>query len=223
VLRGKLASIDRTTKASDYPGRATAEEVAALVARIGLKWPGSTWGWDTHQGWEGGADLRSLPVRRVGRAGRVPRGSGSQLENVVVLVMTEFDALIAEKYRWHRSRSRLRHMFGGPVRGGVARQVAGLGPAALRRRDLAVTTDYRDVLAERHGHAGAREAASVVPGHALARSRPAEAAGGRPEPLVPPVPGPRVVISLARPEPRIPGACAHHPTRDPGSRLLPAR
>jgi uncharacterized protein (DUF1501 family) len=61
-------------------------------------------------------------------------------------------------------------LWGGPVRGGkVHGQWPGLSAAErFEGRDLAVTTDYRDVLAEvAEKHLGARDRARVVPGHTL--------------------------------------------------------
>jgi uncharacterized protein (DUF1501 family) len=64
--------------------------------------------------------------------------------------------------------------MGGAVRGGkVYGRWPGLSAGALHEgRDLALTTDFRDLLAELlAGHLGARDLAPVFPRHRTGRSR----------------------------------------------------
>jgi uncharacterized protein (DUF1501 family) len=65
-------------------------------------------------------------------------------------------------------------VLGGGVRGSrVAGRWPGLDPAArYEGRDVAVTTDFRDLFAEiLTRHLGARDLAAVFPGHAVSEER----------------------------------------------------
>lgn len=168
----KLAEIERTTNASDYPAGARGlAEVAALVrARVGLR---AAWldvgGWDTHQGQN--ARLGRL-FEGLGKGlAAFRKDLGSELERVVVLVMSEFGRTVAENGTGGTDHGHASAMLvmGGRVRGGkVYGEFPGLAPEArYQGRDLAVTIDYRDVLAElAAGQVGARDVTSVVPGYA---------------------------------------------------------
>lgn len=167
----QLARIERDVRAADYPeGARPLAELAALVrADVGLR---VAWidvgGWDTHQG-------------QAARLGRLCDGLGkglaafrqdlgAALEHVVLLVMTEFGRTVAENGTGgtDHGHGSVMLLLGGHVKGGkVYGKWPGLAPEArFEGRDLAVTTDYRDVLAElARGQLGAGDAARVVPGH----------------------------------------------------------
>jgi len=167
----QLAKLERDTRAGDYPdGARPLAEVAALIrADVGLT---TAWldvgGWDTHQAQ--GQRLGRL-FDGLGKGLAAFRADlGKDLERVVLLVMSEFGRTVAENGTGGTDHGHGTAMllFGGPVRGG---KVHGVWPGLAREqryeaRDLAVTTDYRDVLAElATGHVGARDASGVVPGH----------------------------------------------------------
>jgi uncharacterized protein (DUF1501 family) len=171
----RLAAVE--VRAADYPegARPLADVVALVRADVGLRvaWIDAG-GWDTHQA-QGGADSGRLArgFDALGKGLAAFRTDlGPDLERVVVLVMTEFGRTVAENGtggtdHGHGSAMLL---WGGPVRGGkVHGQWPGLSAAErFEGRDLAVTTDYRDVLAEvAEKHLGARDRARVVPGHTL--------------------------------------------------------
>jgi uncharacterized protein (DUF1501 family) len=101
---------------------------------------------------------------------------GSRMQDVVVLTMSEFGRAVAENGNRGTDHGHANAMFvvGGPVKGG---QVYGRWPglAAAQRhegRDLAVTTDFRDVFAEIAArHLGVRDVRAVFPGFDARRER----------------------------------------------------
>jgi uncharacterized protein (DUF1501 family) len=136
------------------------------VAAIGLG------GWDTHinQGNHNGqlADhLRPLGEGLVALA----RGSGEVWRDTVVVVLSEFGRTFRENGNrgTDHGHGNVIWVMGGTVNGGrVYGDWPGLAPAQLyQRRDLAVTTDFRTVLAailERHMRLGDRQLEAVLPG-----------------------------------------------------------
>lgn len=128
-------------------------------------------GWDTHnfQGAEDGLLGRNLAQLGDGVAA-FARDLGDGMGDVVLLTMSEFGRTVAENgtggtdHGWGTAFLAV----GGGVRGGrVHGRWPGLAPEArFEGRDLAVTTDYRDVLAELLvGHLGVASTASVFPRH----------------------------------------------------------
>ena len=127
-------------------------------------------GWDHHQN-EGGAEGQL--------AGRLREFSqslsafwtdmGAQAEDVVVVTMSEFGRTARENGTRGTDHGHANVMFvmGGPVRGGrVYGRWPGLAPEQLNEgRDLAVTTDFRQVLAEAaFKQIGARDLNLTFPG-----------------------------------------------------------
>ncbi len=127
-------------------------------------------GWDHHQN-EGGAEGQL--------AGRLREFSqslsafwtdmGTQAEDVVVVTMSEFGRTARENGTRGTDHGHANVMFvmGGPVRGGrVYGRWPGLAPEQLNEgRDLAVTTDFRQVLAEAaFKQIGARDLNLTFPG-----------------------------------------------------------
>ena len=171
----RLKSLEQTSARAGYPEAARGlADVARLVrADVGLRvaWIDAG-GWDTHQG-QGGADGGRLPRAFDALAKGLAafrKDLGRDLERVVVLVMTEFGRTVAENGTGGTDHGHGSAMLllGGPVRGGrVHGTWPGLAPEQrYEGRDLAVTTDYRDVLAEiSERHLGARDPGGVLPGH----------------------------------------------------------
>ncbi len=98
------------------------------------------------------------------------------MRDVVVVTMSEFGRTVRENGNAGTDHGHGSAMLvlGGPVRGGrVLGRWPGLDPAArFEGRDLAVTTDFRDVLTELLvRHLGADDVAPVFPGHAVDASR----------------------------------------------------
>jgi uncharacterized protein (DUF1501 family) len=130
-------------------------------------------GWDTHV--TQGKDIGFQPARLRELGGSLSafcQDIGSQLENVTVVVMTEFGRRAYENTGLGTDHGRGGAWFviGGGVRGGhVYTKWPGLSAAQLDGgNDLKVTTDYRDVLADVLIHRmGATQLSSVFPEHSL--------------------------------------------------------
>jgi uncharacterized protein (DUF1501 family) len=106
--------------------------------------------WDTHQG----QSTRLTPLlQSFGRGlAAFTRDLGDRMEDVVVLTMSEFGRTARENGNAGTDHGHANVMFaiGGPVKGG---RVYGKWPGLEREqlnedRDLALTTDFRDVFAE---------------------------------------------------------------------------
>jgi uncharacterized protein (DUF1501 family) len=95
---------------------------------------------------------------------------GDRMEDVVVVTMSEFGRTAKENGNRGTDHGHANVMFvmGGPVKGGkVYGQWPGLAHEQLyEERDLALTTDFRDVLGEAvYSHLGNRSLKSVFPGY----------------------------------------------------------
>jgi len=99
------------------------------------------------------------------------RDLGDQMADVVVVTMSEFGRTVKENGSRGTDHGHGNAMviMGGPVRGG---KVYGRWPGLDRQqlwqgRDLAITTDFRDVFAEVvRDHLGAKDLARIFPGYA---------------------------------------------------------
>ena len=95
---------------------------------------------------------------------------GDRMDDVVVVTMSEFGRTAKENGNRGTDHGHANYMFalGGPVKGG---KVYGRWPGLEREqlyqgRDLALTTDFRDVLGELVArHSGNRDLSSVFPGY----------------------------------------------------------
>lgn len=155
-------------------------EVAGLIkADIGLE---CAWidlpGWDTHRQQGSSTDGELSPqLNRLGQALATFRADlGPAFERVVVVVMSEFGRTAGENGTGgtdHGHGGTLL-VLGGPVKGGrVLGQFPVLAPEQLYEgRDVPVTTDFRDVLAEIcERHLRLPDAAALFPGFQLDRAR----------------------------------------------------
>jgi uncharacterized protein (DUF1501 family) len=124
-------------------------------------------GWDHH-----GNENQQLPnLLRQFSAGIVSfcQEMGDRMEDIVLVTMSEFGRTAAENGNGGTDHGHGSFMMviGGPVRGG---QVYGKWPGLEKEqlfegRDLAVTTDYREVLSELvRGHLGQQNLSTVFPG-----------------------------------------------------------
>jgi uncharacterized protein (DUF1501 family) len=141
--------------------------VEAAFAEIG--------GWD-HHGNEN-PQLSNL-LRQFGSAlAAFSQDMGDRMADIVVVTMSEFGRTAQENGNagTDHGHGDVMMVLGGPVRGG---KVYGRWPGLEKEqlfegRDLAVTTDYRDVLGELvSGHLGQKNLAQVFPGY-----RPGESLG----------------------------------------------
>jgi uncharacterized protein (DUF1501 family) len=177
TLREVEARGPRSAAQAQYPRSAfgsALRQVAQLVkADVGLEVAyAELGGWDTHVN-QGGADgqlaTRLADVARTLAAFVEDLGTGMQ--DVVVVTMSEFGRTVAENGTRGTDHGHGNAMIvlGGPVRGGrVYGRWPGLDEAALvDGRDLAITTDFRDVFCEVvTSHLGVKDLRAVFPKHA---------------------------------------------------------
>lgn len=123
-------------------------------------------GWDHHANENG--QLQGLLFQFSNSLAAFARDLGARMSDVVVVTMSEFGRTAAENGNQGTDHGHggVMMVLGGPVRGGKIHGTwPGLEPEQLfEGRDLAVTTDYRDVLSEIvRGHLG-QDSNPVFPG-----------------------------------------------------------
>ncbi len=130
-------------------------------------------GWDTHQN-QGNANGQLANRLRDFSAGLAAfwTDMGDQAENVVVVTMSEFGRTARQNGTAGTDHGHANVMFvlGGPVKGGkIYGKWPGLSDGQLHEdRDLAITTDFRQVLGEAaYKTLGARNLELVFPGAQL--------------------------------------------------------
>lgn len=170
---------------AEYPrgplGRSLAQVAQLIKQDVGLEVAfAEVGGWDHHVN-EGGVEgqLASSLKLFSDALAAFRQDLGDRMADVLALTMTEFGRTARENGNRGTDHGHSSVMFalGGPVRGGkVYGQWPGLGPDQLYEgRDLALTTDFRDVFAEalvRHlGHLGARHTPAVFPGFDVSPQR----------------------------------------------------
>jgi uncharacterized protein (DUF1501 family) len=171
----------RPDNGADYPRTAfgqALQQIAQLTkAGVGLEVAfAEAGGWDTHvnQGSVQGQLAARLDDFSRSIAALVT-DLGNRMADVVVLTMSEFGRAVAENGNRGTDHGHGNAMFalGGGIRGG---KVYGRWPGLsveqrYDRRDLAVTTDFRDVFAEIVvRHLGLSDASRVFPGHVVRQS-----------------------------------------------------
>jgi uncharacterized protein (DUF1501 family) len=128
-------------------------------------------GWDTHinQGAAEGQLANHLRPLGEGLA-TLSRSLGSQLDDIAIVVLSEFGRTARENGNGgtDHGHGNVMWLLGGAVRGAkVYGRWPGLAPESLYEgRDLAVTTDFRDVigaLLAQHMNLGAAQLAAVFP------------------------------------------------------------
>ncbi|MGH7752508.1 MAG: DUF1501 domain-containing protein [Gemmatimonadales bacterium] len=143
---GSLREIARLIKAGAVP--------RVAVTRLG--------GWDTHVNQGSSEGQLAVRLRDLGLGlAAFARDVGERMRSVVVLTMSEFGRTIGENGNGGTDHGHATAMLalGGPVNGGkVLGRWPGLDPASrFAGRDVAVTTDFRDLFGEilaRHMGAG---------------------------------------------------------------------
>ncbi|MFQ5550002.1 MAG: DUF1501 domain-containing protein [Gemmatimonadales bacterium] len=128
-------------------------------------------GWDTHVNQGASEGQLANNLRNFGRTlAAFTRDLGERMSDVIVLTMSEFGRTIAENGNRGTDHGHGTAMFvmGGNVRGGrVVGNWPTLSPESrFQGRDLAVTTDFRDLFSEvLVGHLGAADLPAVFPGY----------------------------------------------------------
>ena len=176
MLRKADPSHFQPENGADYPKNRvgqTLQQVAQLIkADIGMEVSFvDTGGWDNHVN-EGGAQGQMANLLRdLGQGlAALHQDLGDRMEDIVVVTMSEFGRTAHENGDRGTDHGHANCMFvmGGGVRGGkVYGKWPGLEPEQLyEARDLALTTDFRDVLGELVGtHMGNRHLSQVFPGY----------------------------------------------------------
>ena len=166
----------RPANAARYPrgefGRNMLQIAQLIKADIGLEIAFAEMsGWDHHVN-EGGSSGRLANLLRqfAGGLAAFARDLGDRMEDVVVLTLSEFGRTAFENGNRGTDHGHATCLFvmGGPVRGGrVHGDWPGLEQEQLfARRDLAMTTDFRDVAGEiLVRHLGARGLDAIFPGY----------------------------------------------------------
>ena len=168
----------RPEHGAQYPatafGRALAQIAQLVKADVGLEVAfADLGGWDTHV--NQGTTQGQLAARLTDFSGAIAAlvtDLGDHMADTVVLTMSEFGRAVAENGNRGTDHGHGNAMLviGGGVHG---RRVYGRWPGLAPeqrydQRDLAVTTDFRDVFAEVvTRHMGVKDAASVFPGFAV--------------------------------------------------------
>ena len=167
---------------ANYPagdfGRSLRQIAQLIKANVGLEIAFTDLGgWDTH--FAQGGPQGQLAARLAGLAQGIRAlhtDLGERMGDVVILTMSEFGRTVAENGSGGTDHGHANCMLvlGGAVKGGrVYGQWPGLQPENLYEgRDLAITTDFRDVFAEVTArHLGASHLERVFPGYAVAPGR----------------------------------------------------
>ena len=134
-------------------------------------------GWDTHVN-EGSSrgQLGNLLQQFSGGIAALYTDLGQRMDDVVILTMSEFGRTVRENGNRGTDHGHANAMFvlGNSVRGG---KIYGAWPGLksdqlYEGRDLALTTDFRDVFGEiAAGHLGTSNVQQVFPGYALSKSK----------------------------------------------------
>ena len=132
-------------------------------------------GWDHHAAEGGVQGQLACRLREFGAAlAAFDKDLGDRMQDVVVVTLTEFGRTVRENGNrgTDHGHASVAFVMGGGVRGGKVHGAwPGLSGGRLYEgRDLAVTTDFRDLLGELLvRHLGARDLSTVFPGHSVAK------------------------------------------------------
>jgi uncharacterized protein (DUF1501 family) len=173
----------RPENGARYPngefGRALAQVAQLIKAGVGLEVAFTdVGGWDTHRG-QGGArgQLANLLGQFAQGLGALVTDLGpTRMQDVVVLTMSEFGRTVRQNGTLGTDHGHANAMLviGGSVRGGkVYGSWPGLRDEQLHEgRDLALTTDFRDVFGEvALKHLGQADLRKIFPGHNTSTSK----------------------------------------------------
>jgi uncharacterized protein (DUF1501 family) len=134
-------------------------------------------GWDTHvnQGNSRG-QLGNLLQQFTAGIAALYQDLGQRMDDVIILTMSEFGRTVRENGNRGTDHGHANAMFvmGNSVRGGkVYGQWPGLKNDQLyEARDLALTTDFRDVFGEiATRHLGSKDGKTIFPGYSLSQSK----------------------------------------------------
>ena len=161
---------------AEYPrgrfGQSLLQIAQLIKANVGLEIAfADIGGWDTHVNQGAGEGQLAARLRELGRGlAAFALDLGERMRDVVVLTMSEFGRTVRENGNGGTDHGHATAMLalGGPVNGGrVLGRWPGLDPAGrFEGRDLAVTTDFRDLFGEiLQRHMAASDLGAVFPGY----------------------------------------------------------
>lgn len=167
----------RPANGAQYPatpfGRSLLQIAQMIKAGVGLEVAfADVGGWDTHSNQGGARGQLANLLRQFGAGlGALATDLGARMDDVVLLTMSEFGRTARENGTRGTDHGHANAMFviGGGVRGGrVYGNWPGLKTADLHEgRDLALTTDFRDVFGElAQKHLGNPNLKALFPGYA---------------------------------------------------------
>ncbi len=173
------------TGGAKYPGGRLGQslmQIARLIkADVGLEVAfADVGGWDTHVNEVGQTPGAGQLANLLGNFGQALaafyQDLGDRMEDVAVVTMSEFGRTARENGNrgTDHGHANVMFAFGGEIRGGkVFGEWPGLAPEQLyENRDLALTTDFRDVLGELVAkHLGNGQLAGVFPEHTQPKFR----------------------------------------------------
>ena len=182
MLRGAGRGAYTPAPGADYPrspfGQALLQIAQLAKSNVGLEVAfAEVGGWDTHVNQGAGQGQLAARLDDFARSlAALAADLGDDLEHTVILTMSEFGRAVGENGNrgTDHGHGNAMMVMGGGVRGG---KVHGRWPglAVEQRhegRDLAVTTDFRDVFGEIVvRHLGLTDASAVFPGYAIDPSR----------------------------------------------------
>jgi uncharacterized protein (DUF1501 family) len=174
MLRNANPSQYSASNGAEYPasqyGQALLQIAQLVKAEVGLQVAfADVGGWDTHANQGGARGQLAIRLADFGQGlAALYRDLGDRMRNIVVLTMTEFGRSIKQNGSGGTDHGHASCLFvaGGPVKGGmVYGKWPGLANDQLYEgRDLALTTDFRDVFSEiLVRHMGARDVSAVFP------------------------------------------------------------
>ncbi len=172
-IEAKIPPAKQTYAAGRF-GTALAQIARLIKADIGLEVAfAEVDGWDTHVNQGGATGQMANRLKNFADGlDAFYRDLGDQMENVVLLTMSEFGRTARENGNRGTDHGHANVMFalGGPIRGGkVYGRWPGLAPELLHEgRDLSLTTDFRAVSGEVIArHLGHNDLTGIFPGYRL--------------------------------------------------------
>ena len=179
LLKGLDPSNYRPADGAEYPrnrfGQSMKQIAQLIKADVGVEVAfADSGGWDTHT--NEAPQLNNLLGNLGGALSAFAVDLGSRMQDVLVVTMSEFGRTARENGNRGTDHGHANAMFaiGGGVKGGkVYGKWPGLAEADLYEgRDLALTTDFRDVFAEAlDRHMGAKKLDPVFPGYSPSRKK----------------------------------------------------
>lgn len=176
MLKSSNLDSQSAQNGAEYPpgsfGRSMRQIAQLVKANLGLEIAFTDiGGWDTHVNQGASEGQLAARLREFGDTlAAFSRDLGERMSDVVVLTMSEFGRTIAENGSAgtdHGHATAMMVMGGDVIGGNVYGRWPTLDPARrFEGRDLAVTTDFRDLFSEvLVRHLGATNLPAVFPGH----------------------------------------------------------